>query len=787
MCCCIPRHYTNKERSLLGCTIFWLIVAAVCTGLAVGLSALITYVIQINIYNVALLDSPDRRGYQTWVTTEYSGAPPLLQCYSFFNLTNKDNVQFNGTKPIYKEVGPYCYRENRTRLNVTWSDDRTLVSFTTMTQYLLYPSKTNGNPYTDRVTNINPAYIGLLANANGEFSLRVGFTGVQIRLFFQFFNATLLDDARLYYTPNILLRVRDYLIERHMNTTGVNRTDALEYFYAVWANDTSVFVSNSSDTVLWNAMKVSLWTKITGISRESAKLLWNPANKLALTYNESSFINSVIKKWYQAPDNSSLREVILQEFRITFTQLVQITTWLMSPLFRAMIDTQLAAQFGVDSVYDLSFLHWGQGTVAPASVVSLYPQHFPPLPPPEFYYFAKLIGQPNPTFSLNQSTYLLAGPNGIFLPQNFGALMMAVTQAERTQNWSTIQKMWGLTRSDFDRLLLYLLDVSARWSSHTLQNLFSEGYDLFTTKTVHEWLWTAHDKLLALMSGTDGRIAFSLNDTDESDAFRRHGGDTVHTGKGDINKVQTLYRWNGTTVIEGVFNGPVNVSGQSDAGQYAPFVTRDSVIYVWVNEFLRPAKLVFTSNVTFKGFDLLRFTLSNETWEPNEYFAQNIYGALNMTKRYRNTPIFLTNPHFYLMNPKWREKVGGIMSQGENDTDKVDIEPHLGKVFRVVRALQINIYIDKESAWFNWWNPNVPKGLFYPLVIVRQMCEISDELAEEVRNTLLVALKLQSVGFWVLAGIAVGSFLIGFALFMYSVPHLKRKAGYEAINEAPDS
>jgi hypothetical protein len=67
------------------------------------------------------------------------------------------------------------------------------------------------------------------------------------------------------------------------------------------------------------------------------------------------------------------------------------------------------------------------------------------------------------------------------------------------------------------------------------------------------------------------------------------------------------------------------------------------------------------------------------------------------------------------------------------------------------------------------------------------MCEISDELAEEVRNTLLVALKLQSVGFWVLAGIAVGSFLIGFALFMYSVPHLKRKAGYEAINEAPDS
>lgn len=68
---------------------------------------------------------------------------------------------------------------------------------------------------------------------------------------------------------------------------------------------------------------------------------------------------------------------------------------------------QLVSQFEVQSTNDLAFVHWGQGTVAPASVITLYPQHFPRLPPPEFYYFAKSIGQPNPTLSLNQSTFLL--------------------------------------------------------------------------------------------------------------------------------------------------------------------------------------------------------------------------------------------------------------------------------------------------------------------------------------------------------------------------------------------
>jgi hypothetical protein len=82
---------------------------------------------------------------------------------------------------------------------------------------------------------------------------------------------------------------------------------------------------------------------------------------------------------------------------------------------------------------------------------------------------------------------MLKGPNGIFLPQNFGAFFEAVIQAESTQNWTRVQEMWGLTQSDVDRMTVYFLEVGFRWAPHTLQRLFDEGYGLFTNKTVHEW------------------------------------------------------------------------------------------------------------------------------------------------------------------------------------------------------------------------------------------------------------------------------------------------------------
>jgi hypothetical protein len=60
MCCCIPQHYTKKERCLVGCIITWAIFVVVFVGLAFGLSIFIQYLIESHVYDAALLDSQVR-------------------------------------------------------------------------------------------------------------------------------------------------------------------------------------------------------------------------------------------------------------------------------------------------------------------------------------------------------------------------------------------------------------------------------------------------------------------------------------------------------------------------------------------------------------------------------------------------------------------------------------------------------------------------------------------------------------------------------------------------------
>jgi len=48
--------------------------------------------------------------YQQWTDNEFPDAPPFYECYSFYNLTNKDEVLLRTAKPILNEIGPYCYR-----------------------------------------------------------------------------------------------------------------------------------------------------------------------------------------------------------------------------------------------------------------------------------------------------------------------------------------------------------------------------------------------------------------------------------------------------------------------------------------------------------------------------------------------------------------------------------------------------------------------------------------------------------------------------------------------------
>lgn len=54
---------------------------------------------------------------------------PMYLTYHVYNLTNADDVQFRGAKPNITMLGPITYTEKRKKFNITWNEDRTMVSY----------------------------------------------------------------------------------------------------------------------------------------------------------------------------------------------------------------------------------------------------------------------------------------------------------------------------------------------------------------------------------------------------------------------------------------------------------------------------------------------------------------------------------------------------------------------------------------------------------------------------------------------------------------------------------
>ena len=79
----------------------------------------------------------DSKGYSLWQSNINNDAPPEYECYKFFNLTNVMDIYMNDTdnkiKPVFEELGPYCYRLYHEKFNITFSPDGTEVSYNVYT------------------------------------------------------------------------------------------------------------------------------------------------------------------------------------------------------------------------------------------------------------------------------------------------------------------------------------------------------------------------------------------------------------------------------------------------------------------------------------------------------------------------------------------------------------------------------------------------------------------------------------------------------------------------------
>lgn len=91
------------------------------------------------VTNLAIV--PDNLVFPNW--QDYP--VPILTSIYFFNVTNADDVQQRGAKPVLVEVGPYVFREYHHKTNLEWNDGNLTVTYQQIRTYQFDANRTKGS------------------------------------------------------------------------------------------------------------------------------------------------------------------------------------------------------------------------------------------------------------------------------------------------------------------------------------------------------------------------------------------------------------------------------------------------------------------------------------------------------------------------------------------------------------------------------------------------------------------------------------------------------------------
>jgi len=284
---------------------------------------------------------------------------------------------------------------------------------------------------------------------------------------------------------------------------------------------------------------------------------------------------------------------------------------------------------------------------------------------------------------------------------------------------------------------------------------------------VREWLWENTDPLIQLVAPSLASKSVLIgNETTPEKARKRHNASLCWTGKHEAEKIGAYIKWQGLSVLHGVYAHDMAISGVNNMGQFAPFRGLKSPLFTWDNFYLRPVKLVPSQMVEYKGIRMIRYLIDNSTWAVNGTLYNFIPGFANMTAANMGATVYLSNPHMLGANASWPSMISGFpQPDPSQDTTLVDVEPNSGTITHYDEGIQINIYLDPESSYFNLYNIDVRRGYMLPVVWTREFGALSDSDANTVKDNLYFAFALTDVIFWALL-------VVGASLQLLCIPAL---------------
>nr|KAF6432289.1 scavenger receptor class B member 2 [Rousettus aegyptiacus] len=148
-----------------------------------------------------------RNGSETFDSWKKPPLPVYSQFY-FFNVTNPAEI-LRGEIPRLEEVGPYTYREIRSKEDIQFGDNGTTVSATSNKAYVFLRDQSVGDPKVDSIRTLNIPAVTAMEWAQQHF-LRVIIQALLKAYQQEFFVTRTVDDLLWGYKDEILSLIHTF-------------------------------------------------------------------------------------------------------------------------------------------------------------------------------------------------------------------------------------------------------------------------------------------------------------------------------------------------------------------------------------------------------------------------------------------------------------------------------------------------------------------------------------------------------------------------------------------------
>ncbi|KAL6063214.1 CD36 [Balamuthia mandrillaris] len=782
-------------RTILISASFCLGFVLIVTGVLVSL--LVASALDKGLQEKLVVDSTGSDGYDSFVKNTAEDDVPLYYCVYLWDLQNLDEIKQNpNAVPSYKEKGPYCHREYKVKLNVTFQDHGKNVSYAEWTYYVHDPEHTKA-PLTENITAMNYFYLGAVMQAGSESALAGGVSTVALHKMFQsistpFMGAMVSGEAALELSAGF-----EQVLSSIMQEKNVTKDEAKQEFYTIWANSTSV-----PDDSIW--VKVfggvpSADVGPTNISAAVAAALWanDTVNVPSLTNYTSSLTAALL--WgvagMDSPYAGMAKQLLQAAFTLTPTQLDMIINWRNSMMFSISLPT-LLQKYSFSSPDDIIYAQWGGVALYPAGVQALLQAYFPLPVVFELPIWAKSKLQTDISFNHTYTKFLLGDPDvGIFNTTHFAAFAAAVINRDQ----ETLTQRWKITLPEAAVVLQYMQYVGQTIITQT----FAQGSGLFSTKTAEEWLWGFKDPLLTMLSGgTKTTFSYCTNQTSEEEVLKSGLYDTLNTGAGKLRDTHNFVQSDGKTVLPAGHPWPreEKVRG-SDGHAFEPILdgvwsftkakpVRSGSLLVWLHEALRAVPLLPSESIELHGIPLRRYRPEDKIFDINPDYNQYIVGFANMSSALpANLPLFLSRPQMFKADPYYREQRVHGMSNITTDPQDIystyiDVESITGKAMQARKRVQANIFLQNStSSALDLFNTNIPKDVMYPIYWGAEESTLTKGLADDYQKSVLNLLLGRIILFWTLLSVGAVLLLVGVAWVVFMIVRQRvRSSGYVKLD-----